>query len=74
MPSKWSKEPDALGQPRFVQLSNRVDQWVRHKADVERRSMAWVIREIVTEAFVLAEADLVAADDKPPAPPLRAAK
>lgn len=48
---KYSTEPDELGQPRFCAFTNRVDAWLHERAEEERRSLAWVIREIVTRAY-----------------------
>jgi hypothetical protein len=56
MPRQWSSEPDELNQPRFVQFSGSVDAWLQEVAATERRSLAWVIREIVTDAHQRATA------------------
>jgi len=56
MPRKWGNGPDELNQPRFVQFPGKVDEWLHEVADAERRSLAWVIREIVVDAYEQATA------------------
>lgn len=51
MHRQWSSQPDELNQPRFVQFNGAVDEWLQEVAATERRSLAWVIREIVTDAY-----------------------
>jgi len=56
MPRKWGEGPEELNQPRFVQFPGKVDEWLHQRAAAERRSLAWVIREIVVEAYEQATA------------------
>lgn len=51
MPRRWGSGPDELQQPRFVQFPKKVDDWLHDRAESERRSLAWVIRELVVEAY-----------------------
>jgi len=56
MPRKWGEGPDELMQPRFVQFPGKVDRWLHDRAAEERRSLAWIIREIVVAAYDEAQA------------------
>lgn len=51
MPRRFGDGADDLGQQRSIQLTNKVDRWAHELAARQRRSVSWVIRDIITQAY-----------------------